>query len=76
LNKPGVVFGFFTKIESMIWSSNFPYPVSDFSGFRGPDGLGSASPGSDVVAGQIVNLRGGVFGTSDFPFIDFSTGPG
>jgi hypothetical protein len=76
LNKPGVVFGFFTKIESMIWSSNFPYPVSDFSGFRGPDGLGSASPGFDVVAGQIVNLRGGVFGTSDFPFIDFSTGPG
>jgi hypothetical protein len=78
LNQPGVVFGFVTKIESNIWSSNFPNPVSDFSGFRGPGGLGAASPGFDVVLGEIVNMRGGVFGGGDFPFIDFSSnnGPG
>ena len=40
LNKPGVVFGFLSKIESVIWSSNFVHPISDFSGFRGPGGLG------------------------------------
>jgi hypothetical protein len=78
LNKPGEVFGFYTRFEDVIWSSNFPYPVSQFVGFRGPGGLGAPSPGFDVYGGQIVNLRGGVFGHADVPFIDFSTnfGPG
>ena len=26
-----------------------------------------------MVGGQITNLRGGVFGAADFPFVDFST---
>src|SRR5690606_32742969 len=30
-------------------------------------------PGFDVIDGKIVNLRGGVYGISDSPFVDFSS---
>lgn len=48
-------------------------PNSEFSGFRGPTGMNLTGPGIDIVGGQITNLRGGVFGSFDTPFIDFST---
>ena len=70
LNQGGELFQFVLAIEDYLWSMNFP---SDFSGFRGPpDGLGAPSPGFDVVGGEIVNLRGGVFGSADVPFVDFA----
>ncbi len=72
LNKPGDVSAFSIRMEDAIWSSSSPFPASLFSGFRGPGGLGSTSPGFDVVAGEIANLRGGVYGAGDFPFVDFS----
>lgn len=72
LNKKGELTQFWLRIEDYYWSMNLPDPLSDFEGFRGPDGLGSSSPGFDVVNGNIVNLRGGVYGQLDTPAVDFS----
>jgi hypothetical protein len=69
LNKPGVLSAFFIQMEDVVWDLLSP---SDFRGFRGPDGLGSSSPGFDVLGGEIVNLRGGVYGEADVPFVDFT----
>jgi hypothetical protein len=69
LNQNGVLSDFFLQIEDTIWSLTQP---SEFRGFRGPNGLFDTSPGFDVAGGEIVNLRGGVFGASDTPFVDFS----
>ena len=33
---------------------------------------GALSPGFDVINGDITNLRGGVYGAADVPFVDFS----
>jgi hypothetical protein len=83
VGKPGDVSFFVIKIEDNIWGYNFPLDNS-FRGFRGPipeepscSGvrafcLGALSPGFDVVGGEIVNLRGGVYGDGDEPFVDFS----
>lgn len=71
INKAGVVSAFRIDFGSFVWDMNDA--TSQFAGFRGPDGLGASSPGFDVVDGQITNLRGGVFGGADFPFVDFST---
>jgi len=68
-NQNGVLSDFFLQIEDTIWSMTQP---SAFRGFRGPNGLFDTSPGFDVAGGEIVNLRGGVFGESDTPFVDFS----
>jgi hypothetical protein len=70
LNQNGLLSDFFVQIEDTIWSLTQP---SAFRGFRGPNGLGDTSPGFDVVGGEIVNLRGGVYGASDTPYIDFSS---
>jgi hypothetical protein len=75
LNQTGIVSDFFVQFEDVIWNFNAPFPLSEFQGFRGPDGLFSASPGFDVLNGDVVNLRGGIFGAADFPFIDFSFDP-
>ena len=72
-NQAGTVFDFLVQIENVSWDFANPNPGSAFSGFRGPGGLGSGSPGFDVLNGEIVNLRGGVFGSGDVPFVDFST---
>lgn len=71
INKTGSVSAFRIDFGSFVWDMNDA--TSQFAGFRGPDGLGASSPGFDVVGGQITNLRGGVFGGADFPFVDFST---
>lgn len=71
-NQAGTVFDFLIQIEDLVWDFNNPSPGSAFAGFRGPAGLGSSSPGFDVLSGEIVNLRGGVYGSGDFPYIDFS----
>jgi hypothetical protein len=72
INKSAAVSAFATTMEDVSWILGVPGPASEFAGFRGPNGLGDVSPGFDVVGGQITNLRGGVFGRADFPFIDFS----
>lgn len=71
LNKSGILDFFFIQMEDNIWAYNFAGNNS-FVGFRGPGGMGAASPGFDVVGGAITNLRGGVFGVLDVPFVDFS----
>jgi hypothetical protein len=73
LNLAGVISAFRISIEEIVWDSAVASAQNVFHGFRGPNGLFSPSPGFDVASGEIVNLRGGVFGESDFPFIDFST---
>jgi hypothetical protein len=54
------------------WCYNLACVDNVFAGFRGPGGLGSTSPGFDVAGSEVVNLRGGVYGMQDFPFVDFS----
>lgn len=73
LNIAGVVSAFRISIEDVLWDSVIPSAQNSFHGFRGPSGLFSPSPGFDIVGGEIVNVRGGIFGESDFPFVDFST---
>jgi hypothetical protein len=70
-NLAGFVFSFFIEIAGIVWDYLLPYPDSAFYGFRGPDGLGSESPGFDVQGGEVVNLRGGVYGSGDVPYVDF-----
>lgn len=70
-NKSGTLDFFRIQMEGNIWGYN-DATNNSFAGFRGPDGLGSLSPGFDVANGTITNLRGGVFGQSDVPFVDFS----
>jgi hypothetical protein len=71
-NLGAIVYDFVIEIAGILWDFLAPDPDSAFYGFRGPDGLGSASPGFDVVDGEIVNLRGGVYGLADVPYVDFS----
>ncbi len=71
LNKLADILAFRIKMGETIWDYLQPHPDSAFGGFRGPGGFGP--PGFDVFDGEIVNVRGGVFGTGDFPFVDFSS---
>lgn len=71
-NKPGSLSAFEITMEDVSWNMLRGYPESQFSGFRGPSGLNSPSPGFDVLGGRIVDLRGGVYGSADYPFVDFS----
>jgi hypothetical protein len=61
-------------IREYSWCFNLLCANNVLVGFRGPGGFGT-QPGFDVVGGEVVNLRGGVFGESDPPLIDFSTDP-
>lgn len=77
VNLPGTVSAFRIAMLNSVWDISQP---SDFSGFRGPIPgepctacLFAPSPGFDVLNGEIVGLRGGVFGPADFPFADFRT---
>ena len=72
-NMAGAVSAFRIQMENIIWDLNGATPHNEFHGFRGPDGLGSFSPGFDVTTGRITNLRGGVYGETDYPFVDFSS---
>lgn len=82
IGKPGNVDFFYIEMEDNIWGYNLAGDNS-FRGFRGPIPgnpfcmmtmacLNAPSPGFDVVNGVITNLRGGVFGDADVPFVDFS----
>lgn len=82
IGKNGDVGFFFIQMEDNIWGYNLPVDNS-FFGFRGPipgdplclrtmGCLQAPSPGFDVLNGEIVNLRGGVYGRGDEPFVDFS----
>jgi len=74
IGKLGNLNSFFVQMEDNIWGFNSPANNS-FAGFRGPAGtLGSPSPGFDVVNGEITNIRGGVYGPADVPFVNFSFG--
>jgi hypothetical protein len=75
LNKGGELIDLGIRFEDVSWCFNLSCPDNVFEGFRGPDEpfLGAPSPGFDVLHGEIVNLRGGVFGGADYPFINFST---
>jgi hypothetical protein len=82
IGKPGNLDFLYIQMEDNIWASNLAGNNS-FAGFRGPipgnafcmmtmSCLNAPSPGFDVVDGAITNLRGGVFGPADIPFVDFS----
>jgi hypothetical protein len=71
-NLAALVYDFVIEISGIVWDFLMPDPDSAFYGFRGPDGLGSQSPGFDVVDGEIASLHGGVYGISDTPYVDFS----
>ena len=82
IGKPGDVQFFYIQMEDNIWGYNLAVDNS-FHGFRGPipgdpdclmtmGCLNAPSPGFDVVNGTITNLRGGVYGSSDEPFVDFN----
>ena len=71
INKPGNVDFFYTQMEDNIWGYNLAVNNS-FRGFWGPISGYPFTPGFDVVNGTITNLRGGVYGVQDAPFIDFS----
>ena len=82
VGKPGTLDFLYIQIEDNIWGYNFAGDNS-FAGFRGPIPgnpfcmmsmacVGAPSPGFDVVNGAVTNLRGGVFGVADLPFVDFS----
>jgi PEP-CTERM motif len=71
INRAGDVAAFSVAMENVAWTLDQGKPWS--AAFRGPNGMGFTSPGFDVTAGRITNLRGGVFGGADYPFIDFST---
>lgn len=73
------------EIGELRWDLSEPSPASAFSGFRdglycggAGVGLGGANPGLQVEGGEVVGFCGGVFGSSDTPFIDFdyAAGPG
>lgn len=75
LNKMGVLYFFILQIESHIWAYGVP-GNNVLEGFRGPTATaamdGSAmAPGFDVMNGEVVSLRGGVYGPGDASFIDF-----
>ena len=71
-NLAGNVSAFSISTEDVTWTMGLQFPLSEFAGFRGPGGLGADSPGFDVAGGQVTNLRGGVYGRGDVPFVDFS----
>ena len=82
IGKPGTLDFLYIRMEDNIWGYNFAGDNS-FAGFRGPIPgnafcmmsmacVGAPSPGFDVVNGAVTNLRGGVFGVADLPFVDFS----
>jgi hypothetical protein len=82
IGKTGNVSSFFIRMEDNVWAYGTPDDNS-FDGFRGPNPnnpacgftcFNVASPGFDVVGGTITNLHGGVYGTSDAPYVDFSPG--
>lgn len=82
IGKPGNLDFLHIQMEDNIWAYNLAGNNS-LVGFRGPIPgdpfcmmsmacLNAPSPGFDVVDGTITNLRGGVFGFADVPFVDFS----
>lgn len=77
INLPGTLGDFVIVIGDYVWNMNDS--GSDFVGFVGPTlptgetTAGATSPGFDVVGGRIVDIRGGVFGAFDFPFVDFTS---
>jgi hypothetical protein len=80
IGKYGELEYFFIQMEWNVWGYNLPADNS-LQAFRGPSAtgscsicLGASSPGFDVVNGEIANLRGGVYGAGDIPFVDFSLG--
>ena len=73
----------YIRIGDTVWAQDF---ASDLDGFRGPCynpyytctpsevdvwGLDSEYWGFDVTAGKLTGIWGGVYGVSDFPFVDF-----
>jgi hypothetical protein len=70
--KSADVLDFYIKIEDNVWDYN---PGTPLPKFRGPGGLGSDSPGFDVVDGEIVSLTGGIFKGGDI-HVNFGGCPG
>lgn len=60
--------GFHLEIAGLTWDPNDSSSV--FAGFRGP-GLFAVSPVLVSSGGVLTGLKGGVFGVSDYPFVDF-----
>jgi|KBSSwiStaDraftv2_1062776.scaffolds.fasta_scaffold397425_1 hypothetical protein len=71
-NLAALVYDFVIEIAGVVWDYLMNDPNSVFEGFRGPGGLGADSPGFDVADGEVVNLRGGVYGPGDAAYVDFS----
>jgi hypothetical protein len=62
--------GFRLEIAGLAWDPNDPSSV--FTGFRGP-GLFAPSPILVSSGGALTGMKGGVFGVSDVPYVDFLT---
>jgi hypothetical protein len=60
--------GFRLEIAGLVWDSNDP--ASEFRGFRGPD-RPAVSPILVSSGGVLIGLKGGVYGSTDIPFVDF-----
>lgn len=78
LNKPGVLSHFIIQMEGNIWAAEWINGVRQFHptnnslmGFYGPEGF-NVVPGFDVIGGQVVDIRGGVYGSGDEPLVDLS----
>jgi len=72
--KDGVpITNFFLKIGRVAWDQNGGDPDNFFGGFRDSHQSLAPSPGLVVSGGALVDLRGGVIGGGDVPFVDFTT---
>lgn len=67
------LLAFRAELAGVVWDSD-PTVASAFAGFRNSAGLFDSSPSFDVLAGDIIDMAGGVFGPADFPNIDFASG--
>ncbi len=84
IGKTGTLYFLFIKMEDNAWAYNFPGNNS-LTGIIGPNGAwcqeprplcrGAAAPGFDVMNGEVIDLRGGVYGAGDIPFVNFSIRP-
>ncbi len=72
-NQAAELYGFRVRMNDVLWDNSLAYGAegNSFDGFRGPNGLGSQSPGFNLIDGLVVSLTGGVYSPADPPYLDF-----